>query len=268
MIRTAKRISALLLLLGVILSQRAYDANRPSGQEAELPELSLPLVRVFDIGLHSAAAGFYWVNQVIFELPALEYGFDKFSQDLAFVNNLDPRFSFPYYWAVLVLPDTSYPDAVNAAIKIGERGVREADTDWRVSFYLATLFHLYRNDRAEAAIYFDAAARNPNAPFYIRRFSENYGIAPNAREQTKQVWLAIAKSSDDPDLKARAQEYVARLTIFDYLEQEVRTYKAKYGKLPKNIDDLVTSGVVSSLPRDPFGFSFYLYSDGTVGIVK
>ncbi len=266
--RSIKQTSAILLLFGIIACQRAYDAKRPLGKEVELPELSLLLVKTFDLGLHSAAAGFYWVNQVIFELPTLKYGFNKFSEDLSFISNLDQRFSFPYYWTVLVLPNTTYPGAINAAISIGERGVREADPDWRVSFFLATLFHLYKNDHVNAAIYFDAAARDSKAPFYIKRFSENYGIAPNAREQTKGVWIAIAKSSDDPELKERAGKYVTRLNMFDFLEQEAKAYKQKNGNLPAKIGDLVSGGMLSSLPHDPFGFEFYLYPDGTVGIVK
>jgi len=269
---TRKRISgtitALLLLLGIILTQRAYDAKKPRGGEADIPQFSLPLVETFDLGLHSAAAGYYWINEVIFEAPTLKYGFAKFSADLQFINGLDPRFSFPYYWTVLTLPNTSYPDSVNAAIAIGERGVRDADPDWRTAFYLATLFHLYKNDKANAAMYFDIAARDPGAPFYIKRFSENYGIAPNAREQTKQVWTAIAQSNDSPDLKARAKAYISRLDMFDFLEQAVKIYKQKYGRFPLHIDDLITGNILTALPQDPFGFQFYAYPDGTVGIVK
>ncbi|MDP2598899.1 MAG: hypothetical protein Q8P49_03660 [Candidatus Liptonbacteria bacterium] len=263
-----KKVLVLAILAGIIISQIAYDARKPTDQEAELPKLSLSLTKIFDLGLHSAAAGYYWVNQVIFELPTLRFGFDKFSEDLAFINSLDPRFSFPYYWTVLILPNTKYPDAVNASIVIGERGIREADPDWRVSFFLATLYYLNKNDRAAAAKYFDLAARTPGAPFYIKRFSENFGIAPNVREQTRQVWEAIAQSSDDPDLKMRAEAYVVRLNMFDFLEQAAGVYKQKYMKFPAKIDDLVSGGVLKSLPQDPFGFQFYIYENGTVGIVK
>ncbi|HUZ92510.1 MAG TPA: hypothetical protein VNG29_00735 [Candidatus Paceibacterota bacterium] len=263
-----KRTGILLLLAGVIFLQVGYDRAKPQGQEAEAPQLSLPMVKAFDLGLDSAAAGFYWVNQVIFELPTLKYGFDKFTEDLAFVNALDPRFSFPYYWTVLLLPDTNYPDAANAAIAIGTRGVQQADPDWRVSFFLATTYYLDKNDWTNAAKYFNLAAQDPGAPFYIVRFSENFGIAPNVRERTKEVWQAIAQSSDDPVTKARAEAYVARLDMFDFLEQAVRVYKQQYGKFPAKIGDLVSGGILTALPQDPFGFQFQIYQDGTVGIVK
>ncbi len=264
---TLKRVFAILLLAGAITSQYVYDENRLKNPPVALPPLSLGFVKAFDLGLNSATAGFYWVNQVIFELPTLKFGFDQYSKDLGLINGLDSRFSFPYYWTVLILPSTTYPDSINAAIEIGERGVREADPDWRVSFFLATLFHLYKNDHVSAAKYFDTAARDPKAPYYIKRFSENYGIAPNVRQQTEQVWEAISQSSDDPETKARAGAYLTRLQMFDFLEQEAQVYKQKYGKLPGDVSDLVTGGILKALPQDPFGFQFKMYG-GTVGIVK
>ncbi len=262
-----KKISIVFLLAGIIASQYAYDENRVKNPPVPVPPLSAGFIKAFDLGLHAATADFYWINNVITELPFLRNGFDAYQKDLELVNQLDPRFSFPYYWTVLVLPNTRYPDAINAAIAIGDRGVREADEDWRVSFFLATLYHLYKNDRTDAAKYFDLAARDPKAPFYIKRFSENYGIAPNARAQTEQVWEAIYQSSGDPVTKERAKNYIIRLKIFDFLEQEVEIYKQKYGKLPATVDDLVTGGILKGIPPDPYGFQFKLYGE-TVGIVK
>jgi len=262
-----KRTFAFILLAGVIASQYFYDRNRLENPPAPTPPLSAQFIKLFDLGLHSALASYYWVNNVITELPFLRDGFDQYNKDLTFINNLDPRFSFPYYWTVLVLPNTQYPDAVNAAIEIGDRGVREADPDWRVSFFLATLYYLDKNDRPDALKYFDLAAQDPKAPFYIKRFSENFGIAPNVRQETEKIWEAIAQSNDDPETKARAEAYLTRLQMFDFLEQEAQVYKQKYGKLPLDVTDLVTGGILRALPQDPFGFQFKMYG-ATVGIVK
>ncbi len=270
-VRVAKSSLIFAFLIVAIGSQYSYDENRIKNPPPEAPPISLGFVQAVDLGLHSAAAGYYWIDPVIAEAVTLKggkNGLQKYKNDLRFINTLDPRFSFPYYWTVLILPDENYPDTINAAIEAGTRGVREADSDWRVDFYLATLYHFYKNDKADAAKYFDLAAQQVNAPFYIKRFSENYGIAPNAREQTKQVWEVIARSSDDPELKNRAAAYVARLEMFDFLESAGKIYKQKYGKVPVKIDDLVTGKVLTALPQDPFGFKFFAYPDGTVGIVK
>lgn len=264
----SKRVFAIALLAGVIATQYFYDQNRLKNPPLPLPQISLQFIKTLDLGLHSAVAGFLWVNETIFELPTLRNGFERYAKDLELINNLDPKFSFPYYWTVLVLPNTKYPGAINAAIEIGERGVREADEDWRVSFFLATLYHLYKNDKANAARNFDLAARDLKAPFHIKRFSENYGIAPTVRAQTKLVWLAIAESTDDELTKLRALAYIERLDTFDFLEKAALVYKQKYGKFPEKVGNLVSAGILKEIPLDPFGFLFYIYPDGTVGIVK
>lgn len=265
-----KRVLAVLVLLGIVATQYFYDLHKPTGAEIELSHPSLQFVRAMDLGLHSAAADYYWVEQAITELPFLTYGFAKYNEDLEFVNNLDPRFSFPYYWTVLLLPNLTktYPDAINAALTIGERGVREADPDWRVPFYLAADYYIYKHDRVNAAKNFDLAAQAPNAPYYIKRFSENYNIATSERSRTREVWKAINQSSDDPELKKRAEAYLVRLDIFDFLEQAARLYKQKYGRFPRNINNLVSGGILKAIPPDPFGFQFNLDNKGGAGIVK
>ena len=263
-----KTLFALALLAGVVASQYAYDADRLRAPVVlfELP--SPDTVRLFDLGLHAAAASFFWVNDVIFELPYLRLGLDRFKYDLGIINTLDPRLGFPYYFTILILPNTDIPGATHAALEIGERGVQDADPDWRIPFFLAIAYHLHTEDRVSAARNYDLAARSPNIPFYAERFSENYGIATNVRAETIAAWKIIAGSTNDKTTKERAKAYIERLTIFDLLEEGARAYKQRFGKFPASPRDLVTGGILKEVPPDPFGFEFTVGGDGSAGIVK
>ncbi|OGY99841.1 MAG: hypothetical protein A2945_02505 [Candidatus Liptonbacteria bacterium RIFCSPLOWO2_01_FULL_52_25] len=260
-----------LLFAGVATLQRTYDTVDIRAAQAKFGLPPIALVKTFDLGLHAAAASFFWVNDVIFEVPLLRVGLDRLMRDLALVNDLDPRFSFPYYFTVLVIPDERHPDRVAATIEIGEHGVREADPDWRVPFFLAIAYHLYTDDRVSAARNYDIAARSPGIPFYAKRFSENFGIAQNARAETIAAWRIIAASAEeagDQATKERAEVYIERLTIFDLLEEAARIYRHAFGKFPEYPHDLVAAGILSKIPRDPLGFEFTLGGDGSAGIVK
>jgi hypothetical protein len=263
-----KTLLIFLLLAGVATLQHAYDTEGTQAKQAAFGLPPITFVKTFDLGLHSAAAGFFWVNDVIFELPYLRLGLDQFKKDLGIVNSLDPRFSFPYYFTVLVLPNTDHPDRVSATLEIGERGVREADPDWRVPFFLAIAYHLNTEDYLNAARNFDLAARSPDIPFYAKRFSENYGIATKMRAKTLAAWKIIEESTTDKTTKERAAAYIERLTIFDLLEEAARTYKQKFGGFPASPKDLVTGGILKAVPPDPLGFEFTLGGDGSAGIVK
>lgn len=257
----------LVLFAGVATLQYAADLWRTQGPQPKPSTPSLALVRSVDLGLHATAAAFLWINTII-ELPFLQDGYPKFAADLALINNLDPKFSFPYAFTVLVLPNTKYPDRINETLRIGELGVAQAEPDWRIPFYLATTYHLELKDKVNAARYFDIAAQTPDAPYYIRRFSINYGIAQSDRERTRQVWQFIHDHANEETTKERAKAYLARLDMFDYLDAAVKVYKQKYSAYPKTLDELVTKRIVPELPTDPFGFEFVIDSSGLVGINK
>jgi hypothetical protein len=260
----SKKIIISVLFVGIIFSQYFYDAEKAANPRVQM-SLSPQFVRSLDLGLHSALASFFWIDTRT-ELPFFREGYQKFFDDLNLINNLDPKFSTPYFFSTLVLPYTKYPKGIEAAVEIGRRGVAEADPDWRVPFYLATIYHLYLNDQISAAKYFDMAAQEPNVPELVKRFAINYGIQPKIREQTKQVWLAIYESTDNEVVKERAKAYIIHYEIIDSLQNAVGIYKEKYGVYPATPQDLVDKRIINGIPPDPFGLEFQIYEGGVVGI--
>jgi len=80
------------------------------------------------------------------------------------------------------------------------------------------------------------------------------------------LWATIRDSSNDEDTKTRAQAYIDRLEIFDYLDAASKMYQKKYGTAPTSTGALVAGGIIPGVPQDPFGFSFIINKDGTAGI--
>lgn len=260
----AQKILVPFFFLTIALSQTAYDAARVRIREKP----STPpvwLIKGFDIGLHSAVATFLWIDTRT-HLPFLRQGYEKFDSDLALINTLDPKFSTPYAFTVLVLPITKpYPNPIERAMEVGKLGLAKGDPDWRIPFYLATTNFLYTKDRKDAAHYFDIAARTPGIPDIVRRYAINYGLFPNIREQTKQMWVAIYGSTKDDVIKERAKMYIRHFEIAEYLEAAVSKYIEEFHKAPLDISDLAKSGIVPEVPKSPFGFDYMLYGE-TVGI--
>lgn len=261
----ARYLTFVLLCAAVVLAQNSYDNLRASYELPDKPP-SATLVRAFDLGLDAAAASFAWIN-VRPELPFLPQGPQHFLDGLDLVNDLNPRWSTPYAFTVLVLPSVrEYSGRLSAALAVGERGVAQADPNWQIPFYMGTIYQLELNDRQAAARYFDLAATTPGVPELIRRFALNYGIRPDRLAETRAIWLAIRDSSEDPAVRERAEAHVAHLEILEYLNQAVQVFHERHGVYPDDIEALVTSGVISEIPASPFGFSFKLYEDGVVGI--
>ncbi|MBI2065286.1 MAG: hypothetical protein HYT62_04510 [Candidatus Yanofskybacteria bacterium] len=252
-----------VLILGVIASQYFFDLIRP--KYSEVPPILLPVqaVKLSDLGLHSAVSGFIWVQAIqnIFT-PGTKHQL-LLPDYLNLVVDLDPRFSYPYAFGTLVLPDLNF---VDEAIKIGERGLREADSDWRIPYYLATTYHIFKHDRINAIKYFDIASRMTDAPDSVKRVAINYGTAPDIRQQTKQIWFSIFETSNDELVRERAKLYILHYEYMEILEKAAGIYKQKFGSYPENLDKLITARILKEIPKDPFGFEYTIDSRGRVNI--
>lgn len=262
----ATRIGSFFLLcVAVVASQFAYDVSRAQLAIQTQPPTAAVL-KFFDLGLHSAVASLFWLD-VRTELPFLRQGPEHFLSGLKLVNDLDPRWSTPYAFAVLVLPNIpSYKERVSAALAIGERGLADADPNWQIPFYMGTTYHLELKDYKNAAKYFDLAGATPGIPDIIRRFAINYGIHPDSLEATKVAWRIIHETSPDSTVRDRAAAHITHLEILEYLNAAVQDFHRRNGRYPADLEEVTRAGLLPKIPEDPFGFKFKIYDKGVVGI--
>ena len=259
-----------LLLLLVVFLQYANDAVAksapviPSGQNGVSPLM----VRLADFGFNPAVASFSWITTMP-EILDLFYSKTEYLNDLAFVNAIDPKMSYPYAFSVLTLPaipTSTLPDVLTDATAIGQQGLANADPDWRIPYYMAMNDYLWLHDEKDALIYFNIAAQTPGVPQFAERFSLNFGVGTNERQKTEELWATIANSTNDQFEEQRAQSYIEHLTDLDYLDAASKAYKQQFGAYPTSTDALVTKGIIPSVPQDPFGFTFYIAKDGTAAV--
>ncbi len=230
-----------------------YKARRP---DIEPTILSAGVVKLADLGLHSAASSYMWLSEV---QSATSYG-NKIPEYTDVITALDPKFGYPYAFAVLILPDFKM---FNQAIEIGKKGLVQADPDWRIADYMATVYHIFLKDRKNAAFYFDMAAHTPGAPEKIKQISANYGASADLRSQSREIWTSIYENSNDEVVQRRAKAYVTHYEVLDFMDEAVKRYKARYRVYPDSIEDLVTKKIIKAVPPDPFGLKYVI--DKTTG---
>lgn len=265
----AKTIVMICLLGLVVLLQYEYDITAVAAPASTGTATNSPFaVRILDMGFHPAVASFLWATTMP-EILDLFRDHTEYFSDLAFVNAVDPKMSYPYAFSVLTLPivpTSSYPNAVAQSFVIGKEGIAQGDPDWRIPYYMATNYFLQLKDTKDALIYYNIAAGTPGIPQFAERFALNFGIETNQRQKTEELWATIRDSTNDPDEKARAQAYIDRLQDFDYLDAASAQYKKEFGVFPTSTMELVTKGIIPAVPQDPFGFTFIIEKDGTSAI--
>lgn len=252
-----KILTVFALLIAVGATQYYFDIQKKTRPRIVPTIIPVEIIKMVDLGLHSAASSLMWIYTVQQatdhpeELPGL----------IQNVNKLDPRFGYPYAFGALILPAFGMK---NQAIEIAKRGIANADPDWRIPYYLATTYHIFLKDRKNAALYFDLAAKTPNAPENIKIVALKYGTGKNAREQTKDIWKSIYENSNDELIKESAKTHLIQIETTELLEKAVSIYKQKLGKYPKSINDLVGVKIIKAIPPSPFGLEFYLGKDGII----
>jgi hypothetical protein len=257
----------IFLLAAVVLFQFGYDATKPAIVSSASVGLSPDFIRGVDVGFHAGVGSFLWARTMPEILDAVLNRSMEYIPDEGYVNAVDPKLSYPYAFTLLLLPAAEhYAARIADALAIGGRGIRDADPDWRIPYYMATDYFLELKDSKNALWYYNLAAHMPGIPDYALRFSLNFGIKSNERQKTEELWATIRDSSNDPDTKARAEAYIDRLKIFDYLDAASRVYQEKYGRIPTSTGALVANRIIPAVPEDPFGFAFVINENGTSGI--
>lgn len=240
-----------LSLVAIIFLQYSYDLRKKEKPLIEPAIMPASAIKMADLGLHSFASAFMWLYTIqhLADFPT------KLPDLIRTVNDLDPKFSYPYAFSALILPAFGFD---KEAVEIAKRGIESADSDWRIPYYLATTYHIFSQDRKNAAFYFDLAARTPNADEVAKRVASRYGLLGTAREQTKAIWQSIYEISDDDIVKERAKNYIIHIEILELLEKAVGIYIQKYGANPTKLENLVTAKIMKEIPPSPLGVSFYI----------
>lgn len=226
-----------------------------------IPPILMPAqaIKIGNLGLHSASSALMWIYviQSVSTFPYEQPGTIKR------VIELDPKFSYPYAFAALTLSPLGFSDD---AVEIARKGMEVADPDWRIPYYLATTYHIFFQDRKNAAIYFDIAANTPGAPEKIKSISARYGIDTNILEKTKQIWMSIYDTSNDETVMITASKHITHIEMLQLLEKAISVFRQRYRTYPDNLEDLVTKKILKEIPVSPLGINFGIKPDGRITV--
>lgn len=258
--KTFLKISLLIIILAcAICIQYLFDSERKKIASPQPYLMPVSVAKAADLGLHSALADYFWIDMIQYYGGWRRDGYEKLDDYINLANELDPKFSYPYAFATLLLPSEGM---VDQALQIGERGIKESDPDWRIPYYMAVTYHVEKNDPVSAAKYFDIAAQTSGAPDNIQVVAASYGVRKDMREQTKLIWQSLYDNSNDEVVRERAKAYLDHYAILDILEQAAGYYKQQKGSYPTDVSEMVSAGILNFIPEDPFGFTYYIDEEG------
>jgi len=182
---------------------------------------------------------------------------------------LDPYFMDPYYLmnSALIWDRYKLPE-VNGLIAKG------ADTrtwDALLPFFAGFNYYYFLNDSENSFYYLKQASKRSGVnPFYD-------SLASRVAYKADKTELAIIyleeqiREAELKGLKASVTNLERRLELLKGIRQievAVESYQKLFNRPPANIDELTTLRLLTTIPKEPNGGSFYLDPDGRVRSTK
>lgn len=176
---------------------------------------------------------------------------------------LDPYNMDTYYFSQAAFTwEVGHAADVNALL---DYGMKYRDWDWMLPYFAGFNKGYFLKNNSEAARYMKKAAELSGNSLFTT-LSARYMYESG---DTKQAILFLDAMIHDanPRDKAVLESLKTRKTALeaiDTLETAVRNYRDSFEKKPNTLLDLIISGDLESIPKDPYGGYFYLDETGRV----
>jgi len=182
------------------------------------------------------------------------------------LTDLDPHFVPAYQYTGTILGVIA--DMPRESVALLEKGIRHNPTVWQLSFFLGYDYFYELHDPVAAAKYFRQASLLPDAPSWLAGLAVRMAAEANdlgaALEFLQRLYHQATDEQVKEGLVTRIREVTAERDL-RLLEQAIGAYRSRTGQLPKTLDELVISGILTTVPPDPFGGTYqFSPSDGTV----
>ena len=257
------------LLLAVLVQLRIEGSRRSSGVHPLLYLPSGKYLRVMALGFDGLLADvlYLWSIQYYGNYDIRDrYDYLERIYDQV-ITELDPHYLDPYLIGALIM--TTEARQPEMALRLLDKGVERNPDQWIIPFEAGFLCYDDLHDYRRAAGYFERALRVPGVhPLARRLYAEMYNRAGDKRTSLRE-WSEIYQTSTDDYVRNVAWNHVHDLKVdvdIADLTDAVARFRARQGRPPRRLQELQSSGLLGSPPRDPEDRD-YLY-DSESGVVR
>ena len=183
-------------------------------------------------------------------------------QSLDVITDLDPYFVDPYMLAEGLLAwDAGKPEKADILLR---KGMKYRLFDWRLPFFIGFNNFYFLKDYGTASKFIMTASKLPGSPAYLvtlgARLAYYGGKSKTALLFLKEMLAGV----NDPLLKKRLEMRLTALERAVVIENALDKFKVQEGRLPNELNELVTAGYLIVLPPDPYGGTWGILKNGRV----
>jgi hypothetical protein len=201
-----------LLAAACVAVLTAYSDGRVRAHQNE--RLYFPngrFLRESAVGFREMAADYLW-----FQTVQYYGGYRKGEHDMRYfdllidgVTNLDPRFVEAYYFASLVAC-LDFGD-IPRAVDILRLGIQHNPYVACLPFHIGFMYYVFEKDFPRARLWFDVAARQPDASEFEQRFAAYARGRAGDLESSLALWRHLRDTARNAELRRIAADHITRL---------------------------------------------------------
>lgn len=271
MFKTASSALVCLLLYGIlIIPFTTYLRNKPYVEKLGYVPSSVTVLKSIAVDQKELVAASLVLKVLMYYGDLVEKANNKviippdyisMSRLLHCAVKLDPYSIDAYYFAQSFL--TWDVKQFKLANDLLDYGMKYRTWDWYLPFFAGFNSAYFMQDYSKAAEYFKQAG-DLSGQDLLKSLAGRYMQESGQTDLAIGYLSAMEKGENSPALK---KNYQLRLTAFREarrIEVARDGYKEKLGIMPTKVEQLVSMGLLSSTPKDPYGGQFYLDADGKV----
>lgn len=184
-----------------------------------------------------------------------------------FIADLDSKLLQNYWLAGLNLPFQKADGWENAelASQIYERGLFSFPNNTKLLIYYASNELFYRQNQMKSAELLMELAKNKDAPPYAGMLATRI-LSQNRSFDTALEFMSFIHETATDDMERELLEKrmkeIELEQLLVVLDNSIEQFQKQHGRIPKALEELIKVGLLSRLPKEPFGKEFYINSDG------
>jgi len=259
--------STVILIMGLHFLQVRLDEQRATITKFQrfmyLPQGEHLKIAV--LGYQHMVADLLWIQvvQAMGERQVTEVAGHWIYRALDVITTLDPKFVRVYEVGGIAL--TTLVVHIDESNRILEKGIQHNPDVWTLPYLLGFNYYFELHDDAKAADYIAKASRLPGAPEYLASFATRLYVSAREPQVAIDFLAQMYEQTSDENIKRILEQRLKEVVVerdLQLLEEAISRYRERYKRAPDRLEDLVSPGLLRSLPREPFG-GRYLYDPQT-----
>lgn len=225
------------------------DVSIPINELIEPSVLPPTTLIDFSFGMRNVIADALWLITIQYYGGGDPYAkYRKLPELMTAITSLDPRFSYPYSFAGLVMPNEGFS---SEALTILQSGEQHLPNDWQLPYYEGTIYFINLKDSRRAAEAYARASSKPGAQPITQFLSAIQFDKSNDEKTARAIFEQLAQASTNDYFKQRAAAFVAHYQLLDDFRTVINDFHAREGRYPTSLQELVDKKYIAQVPQDP-----------------